>query len=240
MALWVLCEIAIAACDLAEVLGAAIGLNLLFGIPLLVGRAHHRRRHAAAPVASSASASASIEAFILALVTDHRRLLRASRSCWPSRSLAEIARRARPAPDRREPVRRHRHPRRDRDAAQPLPALGAGADAPHRRRPTTAKRDGLPLQPGRFGGRAERRASSSTRRSWSWRRRCSSSAASWSPRSSRRTCCWRRCWAPRWPRRSSPSRCLPPASPPPSPAPWPARSSWKASSTSACGPGCAG
>ena len=34
-ALWVLCEIAIAACDLAEVLGAAIGLNLLFGIPLL-------------------------------------------------------------------------------------------------------------------------------------------------------------------------------------------------------------
>ncbi|HWQ54492.1 MAG TPA: Nramp family divalent metal transporter [Bryobacteraceae bacterium] len=37
LALWVLCEIAIAACDLAEVLGAAIGLNLLFGIPLLAG-----------------------------------------------------------------------------------------------------------------------------------------------------------------------------------------------------------
>src|SRR5512140_150436 len=35
--LWVLCEVAIAACDLAEVLGAAIGLNLLFHIPLLVG-----------------------------------------------------------------------------------------------------------------------------------------------------------------------------------------------------------
>ena len=35
--LWVLCEIAIVACDLAEVLGSAIGLNLLFGIPLLVG-----------------------------------------------------------------------------------------------------------------------------------------------------------------------------------------------------------
>ncbi len=35
--LWVLCEIAIAACDLAEVLGAAIGLNLLFHIPLLAG-----------------------------------------------------------------------------------------------------------------------------------------------------------------------------------------------------------
>lgn len=36
-ALWVLCEIAIAACDLAEVLGAAIGLNLLFGLPLIWG-----------------------------------------------------------------------------------------------------------------------------------------------------------------------------------------------------------
>ena len=33
--LFVLCEIAIAACDLAEVLGTAIGLNLLTGIPLL-------------------------------------------------------------------------------------------------------------------------------------------------------------------------------------------------------------
>ena len=35
--LWVLCEIAIVACDLAEVLGSAIALNLLFGIPLVWG-----------------------------------------------------------------------------------------------------------------------------------------------------------------------------------------------------------
>ena len=35
--LWILCEIAIAACDLAEVIGSAIALNLLFGIPLSVG-----------------------------------------------------------------------------------------------------------------------------------------------------------------------------------------------------------
>ncbi len=35
--LWILCEIAIAACDLAEVVGAAIGLQLLFGIPLVWG-----------------------------------------------------------------------------------------------------------------------------------------------------------------------------------------------------------
>ncbi|MEO6443555.1 MAG: Nramp family divalent metal transporter [Gemmatimonadaceae bacterium] len=36
-ALWVLCEIAIAACDLAEVIGTAIALNLLFGIPITWG-----------------------------------------------------------------------------------------------------------------------------------------------------------------------------------------------------------
>ena len=35
--LWVLCEIAIAACDLAEVIGAAIALNLLVGLPLIWG-----------------------------------------------------------------------------------------------------------------------------------------------------------------------------------------------------------
>ena len=35
--LWFLCEAAIAACDLAEVVGSAIGLQLLFGIPLVWG-----------------------------------------------------------------------------------------------------------------------------------------------------------------------------------------------------------
>src|SRR5262249_52265389 len=35
--LWILCELAIVACDLAEVLGSAIGLQLLFHIPLLLG-----------------------------------------------------------------------------------------------------------------------------------------------------------------------------------------------------------
>lgn len=35
--LWLLCEVAIIACDLAEVIGSAIGLNLLFGIPLVMG-----------------------------------------------------------------------------------------------------------------------------------------------------------------------------------------------------------
>jgi manganese transport protein len=37
IALWLLCEVAICACDLAEVIGSAIGLQLLFGIPLALG-----------------------------------------------------------------------------------------------------------------------------------------------------------------------------------------------------------
>ncbi|HVH58130.1 MAG TPA: Nramp family divalent metal transporter [Vicinamibacterales bacterium] len=37
IALWVLCEVAIAACDLAEVIGSAIALNLLFGLPVFWG-----------------------------------------------------------------------------------------------------------------------------------------------------------------------------------------------------------
>jgi len=37
LALWLACEAAIIACDLAEVIGTAIALNLLFGIPLVIG-----------------------------------------------------------------------------------------------------------------------------------------------------------------------------------------------------------
>src|SRR6187399_763090 len=37
IALWLVCELAIAACDLAEVIGSAIALNLLFGIPIVLG-----------------------------------------------------------------------------------------------------------------------------------------------------------------------------------------------------------
>lgn len=37
MFLWIVCELAIAACDLAEVLGSAVALKLLFGVPMLFG-----------------------------------------------------------------------------------------------------------------------------------------------------------------------------------------------------------
>ena len=48
--LWMLCEIAIAACDLAEVIGAAIALNLLFGLPLIWGVVPHGARRADRPL----------------------------------------------------------------------------------------------------------------------------------------------------------------------------------------------
>ena len=36
--LWITAEIAIAACDLAEVIGSAIALQLLFGLPIIWGK----------------------------------------------------------------------------------------------------------------------------------------------------------------------------------------------------------
>jgi manganese transport protein len=37
IALWLACEVAIVACDLAEVIGSAVALQLLFGVPLILG-----------------------------------------------------------------------------------------------------------------------------------------------------------------------------------------------------------
>ena len=45
-------EIAITATDLAEVIGTAIGLNLLFHIPLAIGVMHHRARRVSDPGAA--------------------------------------------------------------------------------------------------------------------------------------------------------------------------------------------
>ena len=119
LALWFLCEIAIVACDLAEVIGTAIALQLLFGIPLLWGVVltaldvmvvlylqNRGFRH--------------LEAFVIGLM-----LIIAG--CFlvelilAQPAIAEIAARLHPlARDRHQPgdaVHRHRHHRRDGDAA---------------------------------------------------------------------------------------------------------------------------
>jgi manganese transport protein len=68
LAMWGLCEIAIAACDLAEVLGAAIALKMLFGIPLLWGVVL-TGADTLLLLAFQSFGIRTIEAFILALIT---------------------------------------------------------------------------------------------------------------------------------------------------------------------------
>src|SRR5208283_4007948 len=68
LAMWVLCEIAIAACDLAEVLGAAIALNMLFHIPLLIG-VILTGADTLLLLAFQSFGIRTIEAFILALIS---------------------------------------------------------------------------------------------------------------------------------------------------------------------------
>jgi manganese transport protein len=89
LALWGLCEIAIAACDLAEVLGAAIGLNLLFHLPLLIGVALTAADTLLLLWLQSLGIRA-LEAFVLSLIT-----IIAACFCievfWAKPSFAEMA-----------------------------------------------------------------------------------------------------------------------------------------------------
>ena len=168
VALWGLCEIAIAACDLAEVLGAAIGLNLLFHIPLLAGVLITAADTLLILWLQSVGIR-TIEAFVLALIA-------VIAACffieilWAHPSAHAMLTGLVPRLNRRQPLRRHRDSRRHGDAAQPLSALGPGADAPHRPQ-RRRQAHGVPLQPGRFGGGAQRRAAGERRHSHHGRRR---------------------------------------------------------------------
>ena len=131
--LWVQAEVIAIATDLAEFVGAAIALNLLFGVP---------------PFA--AGLITAVVAFaILALQTrGYRRFELAIAGflgivclgfLYDLLQVGVDARRVRRRPHpalrrhRQHPARR-RHPRRDRDAARRLPALGAHAATGSRRR----------------------------------------------------------------------------------------------------------
>ena len=129
--LWVLCEIAIAACDLAEVIGSAIALNLLFGLPMTWGVCltsadvllvlwlqQHRFRY--------------VEAIVVLLILGIAGAFAVE--LWFARpDLAGVMKGLIPSsgdrPQSRHALHRGRHPRRDRDAAQPVPALVDRADA---------------------------------------------------------------------------------------------------------------
>ena len=210
------------ATDLAEFLGAALGFNLLFGIPLLWGGVAHRRRHASDPAAGTLRLPAA--------GGGHHRAGRRHRRLLPDRDRSGSAGLGR---DRlscgRAPVQRHReraagdgHPRRHGHAARHLSALGADA-GPHRRTRPAAAAAALPLRDHRCryrhgDGRADQRRHADHGRVHLLPRRPERDRHT----SRRRTGRSRRCWGQR-PAGSSPSRCWPRACPPRRSARWPAR-----------------
>ena len=129
---WLLCEMAIGACDLAEVLGSAVALNLLFHIPLfwaviITGF------DVLLLLALQRFGMRTIEAVVLVLVAHHRRLL-LHRNFRPAADAARVSWRwamrwSRPSFRQAGMIYRgHRDHRRDGDAAQSVSALGPGAE----------------------------------------------------------------------------------------------------------------
>ena len=114
-ALWVLCEIAIAACDLAEVLGAAIALKLAVWDAAAGGRAGHGARTLLV-LWLSRYGIRLIEAVILELDRHHRRLLPGGDLVWPA-GMARNRGGDSAAAEQRKSVRGDRHPGSDGDAA---------------------------------------------------------------------------------------------------------------------------
>jgi manganese transport protein len=130
LALWVLCEIAIAACDLAEVIGTAIALNLLFNIPLSWGVAI-TALDVLLVLYLQNKGFRFLEALVIALVV-------VVGACFLFEIIVsgpDMAASRGLHPHDRDPhqpadaLHRHRYPRCDGDAAQPLPALVDRADA---------------------------------------------------------------------------------------------------------------
>jgi hypothetical protein len=212
--LFVLCEIAIAACDLAEVLGTAIGLQLAHranlgrhGIPLVwAGDDHGPGRVPAA--GDPALGIRKMEAFILTLVSIigpvlHRRDLPVSKpGARVDRQRASFPGRLK----RGHVIRGHRGILgRDRDAAQPLPAQRAGAE-PRRWRTTGGTATGVQVQLHRLGDRAELRVLRQRRHPHRRRRDVLQPRDHRRRRSARRTSCSKGCSARSWRRPPSRSR----------------------------------
>ena len=133
--LWLLAEIAIIATDIAEVIGTAIGLNLIFGIPLEIGVVI-TALDVFLILYLQRLGFRWIEAFIIAL-------LGVIAVCFGVQiALADpdwgdgdprLCADHRDRHQSRDALPRARHPRRDRDAAQSLPPFGHRADPRLRR-----------------------------------------------------------------------------------------------------------
>ena len=130
--LWILCEIAIAACDLAEVIGSAIALQLLFGIPLVWGCVITALDVLVVLLLQN-KGFRYIEALVITLILTIGGCFAAELLSAPSRACGGVLAGFMPGPEilqqSGDALRRHRHPRRDGDAAQSLPAFLDRADA---------------------------------------------------------------------------------------------------------------
>ena len=119
IALWLACEAAIIACDLAEVIGTAIALQLLFGIPLIAG-ALITALDAFLLLLLMNRGFRFLEAFIIALliviaVCFAVQIVAAAPA--GRRHAGRLPAVARDRHQSRDALRRDRHHRRDRDAA---------------------------------------------------------------------------------------------------------------------------
>ncbi len=126
--LWCLAEIAVAATDLAELLGSAIALELLLGIPIAAGVAL-TAADVLVLLGLERRGVRRLEAAVLALVLDGggELRLRAGSSATPSpRRPRGVPPGRRALPRRADALPGRRHPRRHGDAAQPLPPLQPG------------------------------------------------------------------------------------------------------------------
>ena len=129
--LWIACELAIIACDLAEVIGTAIALQLLFGIPL-IGGAMLTALDAFLVLLLMNRGFRYLEAFVIALLIIIFGCFAIQIFVAAPPAGAILHAMFVPSPrDRHQPgdaLHRHRHHRRHRHAAQSLPALLHRAD----------------------------------------------------------------------------------------------------------------
>ena len=151
-ALWILCELAIAACDLAEVLGTAIGLNLLFGLPLIYGVIITGFDTMLFLVIQHFGIR-KLEAFILVFVSTIG-ICFAIELFLANPDLGRGGGGLRPASDVREPLCCGGHSRGDRHAPQPLSPLCTCPDARVVRTIRCGEAGGVPVQSHRYRHRA--------------------------------------------------------------------------------------
>ena len=141
LGLWVQAEVIAIATDLAEFLGAALGMHLLFGIGLFPAALADRGRRVRDPRPAAVRLPPARGDDRRDRARDRRLLRRRALQGAARPRRGRQARRAAGVPGQRLGAARGRDPRRDRDAARDLAALGADAGS-HPARERRSRRGG--------------------------------------------------------------------------------------------------